>query len=477
MVNTAVAVLSREARHPFGAGHHRVQNPAEMLSERTARASAGNAGGHHVPLGHAQASQMLRYHRGVGRCPPDVEGPHVVAAVTVRPSQIRPRRRPRIVAHQQLVAEHCGLPADSVEALRPAGPGHRRAQIDACPAGQKIERFAEADTVGLLNKRQRVPRSATPKAVVEAPLTVHRHRSGVAVGMERAHGHNRRGGAGPPHLGDLSDEVHKVGSFSDQRRRRRTHAALPSGIGNLRTVCTPPGSARPLAERLYQAQKGSLASAVVSDLGFRGGAATVWGWPYGGFLRSCRLVWLCWYLTSWGAIPKGAGRPTPGRLARSRPCDGAPCYWIERRQRIHRTGPPRPDPGPTPLPGGGTVRRGPGRPPGGVPRYPVWGTPRPAQKARSPSQKARSRARSSLTWGFAGDPAASAGVCPSGAPRLPSPGCTGVPQRWEVAEAGISPLSSLEEGSRGAGWWWVGVWGGRVRAAAGEVCGTGRRVG
>ena len=51
----------------------------------------------------------------------------------------------------------------------------------------------------------------------------------------------------------------------------------------------------------------------------------------------------------------------------------------------------------------------------------VWGTPRPARKARSPSQKARSRARSSLTWGFAGDPAPSAGVCPSGPAHLPSP--------------------------------------------------------
>ena len=118
MLNTTVAVLSREARHPFGAGRHRVQHPAEMLSERTAGAAAGNAGGHHVPLGHAQGSQMLRYHGRVGRCPADVEGPHVVAAVTVRPSQIRARRRPGIVAHQQLVAKHCGLPADSDETLR-----------------------------------------------------------------------------------------------------------------------------------------------------------------------------------------------------------------------------------------------------------------------------------------------------------------------------------------------------------------------
>ena len=73
--------------------------------------------------------------------------------------------------------------------------------------------------------------------------------------------------------------------------------------------------------------------------------------------------------------------------------------------------------------GGGTGRRGPGPPPrrgSAVPGW-VWGTPRPAQKARSPSQKARSRARSSLTWGFAGDPAASTGVCPSGPAQLPSP--------------------------------------------------------
>ena len=38
VLHSTVDVLSSEARHPFGAGYHRVQNPAEMLGERTAGA-------------------------------------------------------------------------------------------------------------------------------------------------------------------------------------------------------------------------------------------------------------------------------------------------------------------------------------------------------------------------------------------------------------------------------------------------------
>ena len=269
--------------------------------------------------------------------PADVEGPHVVAAVTMRPSQIRPRRPPGIVAHQQLMAKRRGLPADSVEALRPAGPGHRRAQIDTRPAGQKIERFAEADTVGLLNKRQRIPRSATAEAVVEPPITVHRHRSSVAVRMERAHGHNRRGGAGPPDLGDLSDEVHKVGSFSTSATAAEPMLPSLPGVGNLRRVCTPPGSARPLAERFYQAQKARSRARSSLTWGFSatppaGGAAPRWV----STVLSPGVAVLV--LDVVGSHPPRSRTPHARPAGPARPCDGAPCYWVERRKRIPPNG-------------------------------------------------------------------------------------------------------------------------------------------
>ena len=171
-------------------------------------------------------------------------------------------------------------------------------------------------------------------------------------------------------------------------------------------------------------------------------------------------MWLCWYLTWWGAIPQGAGRPTPGRLARPDHATEHPAIGSSGEKRIPPNGAASAGPWFHAAAGwgDGSAEATAASPVGYRATRLGLGNAAPSAKG----SLALTKGSLALTKGSL----ASALVSDLGfrglrrrqrrglsfrPARLPSPQNTLVPQGWEVAEAGISPLSSLEEGSRRVG--------------------------